>query len=446
MKKTLSILLGFILIFSLGLASIILVQPARAAATTYVFATFRGDAAADEKLWIYTSSDGVNFSLYANTGFGGPTGVLRDPSIMKYSDGKYYIGFTIQSWTTASTSFAVASSPDLKTWTTIATVPSGIANTHFTWAPDWYIEGSTYRLIVSVDDSGNGSNFKTYAYTALNTSFTSWSGPTYIGIAGNYIDTFIVKVGSTYHALSKGPTWIEHATATSLTGPWTFIGTGNWAGWGSGLEAPGFVLLDNGTWRTYADAFASGGGIKTGTANASLTTFSGLTSIGVSPAGTLRHGSVWRDTSFNAGPTPTRAPTPVYYRITNRNSGKVMDVQNPNTSDGAKVGQYTWSGANWQQWQFVDKGSGYFNIVSRNSGKCLDVTSASTADGASIIQYTCGSGANQQFQWVATGSYFNIKARHSGKCINVVGSSTADAALLEQRACGTGNSFQWTRQ
>ena len=100
----------------------------------------------------------------------------------------------------------------------------------------------------------------------------------------------------------------------------------------------------------------------------------------------------------------------------------------------------------WQQWQFVDKGSGYFNIVNRNSGKCLDVNGASTADGANIIQWTCNGGNNQQWQWVATGSYFNLKARHSGKCINVVGSSTADGALLEQRTCASGNSFQWTRQ
>ena len=135
-----------------------------------------------------------------------------------------------------------------------------------------------------------------------------------------------------------------------------------------------------------------------------------------------------------------------YYRITNRNSSKVIDVQQPNLDNNAKIGQYTWNSNAWQQWQFVDKGGGYFNIVSRNSGKCLDVTSASTADGAGIIQYTCGSGTNQQFQWAATGTYFNIKARHSGKCINVVGSGTGDGALLEQRTCGTGNSFQWTRQ
>jgi len=147
-----------------------------------------------------------------------------------------------------------------------------------------------------------------------------------------------------------------------------------------------------------------------------------------------------------SGPTPTSPPPATYYRLTNRNSGKVVDVNGGSTADGASIIQWPWNGGNNQQWQFVDKGSGYFNIVNRNSGKCLDVNGASTADGAGIIQYTCGSGTNQQFQWVATGSYFNIKARHSGKCINVVGSSTADGALLEQRACASGNSFQWTRQ
>ena len=140
------------------------------------------------------------------------------------------------------------------------------------------------------------------------------------------------------------------------------------------------------------------------------------------------------------------SPAVTYYRITNRNSGKVIDVQQPNTSDGARIGQWAWNGNNWQQWQFQDAGGGYFRIISRHSGKCLDVNGVSTADGANIIQWTCGTGQNQQFQWVATGSFFNLRARHSGKCINVVGSSTADGAFLEQRTCGTGNSFQWSRQ
>jgi GH43 family beta-xylosidase len=142
---------------------------------------------------------------------------------------------------------------------------------------------------------------------------------------------------------------------------------------------------------------------------------------------------------------PSGEPAVTYYRITNRNSGKVIDVQTPNTGDRARIGQWAWNGRAWQQWRFVDAGGGYFRIESLNSGKCLDVLDFSTADGAPVIQWPCHGGVNQQFQWAATGSYFNLMARHSGKCLNVTGGSTADGALLEQRACGTGNSFQWSR-
>ncbi len=147
--------------------------------------------------------------------------------------------------------------------------------------------------------------------------------------------------------------------------------------------------------------------------------------------------------------TPTPGPTTppaTWYRLTNRNSGKVADVAGQSTADGARVKQYPWNGGNNQQWEFQDAGGGYFRIVGRQSGKCLDVVSASTADGAQVDIWTCNGGTNQQFQWVATGSYFNIKARNSGKCIGIVGASTADGALLEQRTCGTGNTFQWSRQ
>ena len=153
------------------------------------------------------------------------------------------------------------------------------------------------------------------------------------------------------------------------------------------------------------------------------------------------------NTGTVATATPGPTPLPVtYYRLTNRNSGKVADVAGQSTADGARVKQYPWNGGNNQQWQFQDAGGGYFRIVGRQSDKCLDVVSASTADGAQIDIWTCNGGQNQQFQWVATGSYFHIKPRHSGKCINIVGSSTADGALLEQRTCGSGNSFQWSRQ
>jgi hypothetical protein len=398
------------------------------AATMYIYTTFKGDAAADQKLYVYTSTNGTSFSLLSNTGFGGPTGVLRDPSIMKHSDGRYYIAFTVESWTTQSTYFAIASSTDLINWTNVTTVNANVPGTSYTWAPEWFVEGNTVRIIVSLGTANH--QFRPYVYTALNNSLTSWSGPVDMGIGTNHIDTFVVKSGSTYHAFVKDETtkFIKRATSSSLIGGWSSF-TNMFT---SGYEGPSVVQMENGTWRIYIDRYTNGGIWSATSSN--LTSWSGLSLIG-----SYRHGTVLKDTNYTGS-------NPTYYRITNRNSGKVIDVQNPNTSDGARVGQWTWNGGNWQQWQFQDIGGGYFRIVSRHSGKCLDVSSVSTADGASIIQWACGSGTNQQFQWVATGSYFNLRARHSGKCVNVVGSSTADGALLEQRTCGTGNSFQWSRQ
>ena len=145
------------------------------------------------------------------------------------------------------------------------------------------------------------------------------------------------------------------------------------------------------------------------------------------------------------GPTTPPPSTGTFYRINVRHSGKAMDVQSPNTDNGARVGQYTYGGNAWQQWQFQDAGSGYWRIVSRHSGKCLDVVSASTADGAELIQYTCGTGTNQQFQMVANGSYFQLRARHSNKCVDVPAAATADGVVLKQYSCNTGTNQQWSR-
>src|SRR3954465_3703050 len=122
-------------VLAMVLGALIVPRPA-AAATTLVYATFKGDAAADEELWIYQSTNGgTSYSVLSDTNFHGPTGVLRDPSILKYN-GRYYIAYTVQSWTTNSTYFNIASSTNLTSWTNVASVNSGIANTKFTWAPE----------------------------------------------------------------------------------------------------------------------------------------------------------------------------------------------------------------------------------------------------------------------------------------------------------------------
>ena len=206
------------------------------------------------------------------------------------------------------------------------------------------------------------------------------------------------------------------------------------------IRAMAQVMRDNNMGGTYWPAI----GGKPGTIGYDWYSMYALSGSGTDLNLTVRNTSGADRVRYGWGDTVTTPPA-TYYRVTVRHSGKAMDVLQPNTDNGARVGQYTYSGNAWQQWQFQDAGSGYWRVVSRHSGKCLDVASASTADGAELIQYTCGTGTNQQFQMVANGSYFQLRARHSGKCVDVPSASTADGVVLKQYTCNTGTNQQWSR-
>jgi MYXO-CTERM domain-containing protein len=287
----------------LGLAistAVMLGGSQRATATTYIFATFKGDDAAGMKLSIYTSTDSINFTLLSDTGFGGNTNYIRDPSIMKYTDGKYYVAYTDP--TTASCCnpedhFGIAVSSDLIHWTDLTTVKAGVPSVSRTWAPEWFVEGDgTIRIIANIDTGSELPDFQPYAFTAQDSTLTSWSGPTALGIGADYIDTYVAKLGSTYHAFIKSETtrYLEHATAPNLIGPWTFVGKNDWAGWGSGMEGPAIVQLDDGTYRMYVDPQAGGVPCQTMTSS-DLNTWSARASIPGAAGSVIRHGTVIRD-------------------------------------------------------------------------------------------------------------------------------------------------------
>ncbi|WP_168209206.1 RICIN domain-containing protein [Agromyces intestinalis] len=414
-------------LLGMGLA-VVSAAPAQAA-TAYIYTTFKGDGAADQELWVYTSSDAANFSVLRDTNFRGPSGALRDPSIIK-RDGVYYVAYTVQSWTTQSTHFNIARSTNLVDWTHVASVNAGVSGTAYTWAPEFYVEGSTVRVVVSLGTSDH--QFTPYVYTAQNSGLTSWSSPTRLGIPTNHIDTYIVKRGSTYHAFVKNETskWIERWTSTNFTS-WTNQGNQ----WQQYHEGPSIVQLSNGTYRAYIDRYPSGG-MWTSTSS-DLVSWSGLSQVGCSGC---RHGTVILDTDYTAPGGGASGGE----RVTNRHSGLVLDVQNPNTSNGAKVGQYAWNGGAWQQWKFEDAGSGYVRIRSVHSNKCLDV--AGTANGAEVQQYDCHTGTNQQFTLRSTSNgYVQIVDRRSGRCLDVPGWSTANGTIIKIYDCNNGNNQQWLR-
>ncbi|MFC6018249.1 RICIN domain-containing protein [Plantactinospora solaniradicis] len=141
-------------------------------------------------------------------------------------------------------------------------------------------------------------------------------------------------------------------------------------------------------------------------------------------------------------------PVPAAYTLAARHSGKLVDVFNGSTADGADVVQWTANGQANQQWRFRDAGGGYHQVVSANSGKCLDVYGGvgATGDGVRVTQWTCGTATNQQWriQDLGTG-YVQLVARHSGRCLDVLNAASTDGAQLVQWTCGSGTNQQWRR-
>ncbi len=144
----------------------------------------------------------------------------------------------------------------------------------------------------------------------------------------------------------------------------------------------------------------------------------------------------------------TTTPVPAAYTLTARHSGKLLDVYNAATTDGANVVQWAANGQSNQRWRLRDLGGGYYNVVSVNSRKCLDVYggAGATADGVRVVQWACGAGTNQQWRLQDVGSgYVQLVARHSNKCLDVTNAATTDGAQAVQWTCGSATNQHWLR-
>ncbi len=237
----------------------------------------------DRDLDVYESGDGTGFQPVRLSAFRPPSGLVRDPSIFRNTDGLYYLTYT----TAEGANIGFARSPDRVNWTSLGTYPvpfccafmpgtgdgkgflnlpgfgsagssDGPSLSPFVtkaWAPEWFVDGDRVNVILSLS---TGGGFVPYIMTALDPSLRMWSLPVPLaGIGADHIDTTVVKVGSTYHAFTKNETkkFVEHAVASSATGPYAFVPPGPW---GSLVEGPALTELPNGAWRIYLDAYTEG--------------------------------------------------------------------------------------------------------------------------------------------------------------------------------------------
>ena len=242
------------------LGSALAAAPPNGSATRYTIVPFLNSN--DGTVNVYQSDDATDFRLLRSSAYTPPANRIRDASVIRHTDGYYYVTYTTHTWQDPSTTIGFARSSDRVNWTFLYDYTVPITGLSRAWAPEWFVDsdGSVY-VIVSCSTTNDEWIFTPYLLRATNSALTAWSAPVALsGIGANHIDTFIVKIGSTYHAFPKNETtkYIEYATASNLAGPYTIRRTGDWAGWGSYREGPALVQLDNGGWRMFFDGYGDG--------------------------------------------------------------------------------------------------------------------------------------------------------------------------------------------
>ncbi|MDD9375963.1 glycoside hydrolase family 97 catalytic domain-containing protein [Streptomyces sp. ZAF1911] len=185
-------------------------------------------------------------------------------------------------------------------------------------------------------------------------------------------------------ARRSGDRWfvgaLRNGTATTISYPTTFLGSGNWhaeitTDGPNGLVRTSKVIQAGDT--LSVDSVANGGHAVR------------LTKVATVPAG--------------------------YRKVAVGN--EVMDVSASSTANDAKVVRYTSHDAANQRFEFRALGDGYTRIVNQNSGKDVAIQTASRNATAKAIQYTYASGATTNDEWLledAGNGQIRILNRYSG--------------------------------
>ena len=132
-------------------------------------------------------------------------------------------------------------------------------------------------------------------------------------------------------------------------------------------------------------------------------------------------------------------------------NGKVLEVKNFNTENGAAIRLWDYAGHPWQQWKFVDAGEGRWRIQNRFTGKMMDLALGGVVEGTWLHQWGRTSGLSQCWALEPTRNgrtrIRNVLAdkvhrpcghEHLQRCAG------ADPGTSSRAAIGSGTSSVWT--
>lgn len=132
-----------------------------------------------------------------------------------------------------------------------------------------------------------------------------------------------------------------------------------------------------------------------------------------------------------------------YYLIKAPN-GKVLEVKNFNTENGAAIRLWDYAGQPWQQWQFLDAGEGRWRIQNRFTGKMIDLVMGGVTEGTWLHQWSRTSGLSQCWALEPTRSgHIRIRNALADKYIDLVAMDTSNGAQAQIWRFVSGGNQEW---
>lgn len=209
----------------------------------------------NERAYLLSSPNGKRWNTLNPRHFFNPiTGNQRDVSITNFN-GQYLVAHT----NSTNTFWTLLKSIDLLDWEHVADVDmTSIASLHRVWAPEFFIDDDgTLRVFTSCSTGGVLTNFQIYEQHLDDPDdLTDWTNPVLLtgtSLRTNMIDAYCVRKAGFYHIWYKDDTtkFVEIMRSASLLTGYTIYKGTDWAGWGSGLEGPTLVKINEDTWRIW---------------------------------------------------------------------------------------------------------------------------------------------------------------------------------------------------
>jgi len=131
-----------------------------------------------------------------------------------------------------------------------------------------------------------------------------------------------------------------------------------------------------------------------------------------------------------------------FYKIAAPN-GRVLEVADFNTENGAAVQLWDDAGQPWQQWSFVPAGGGSYRIKNRFTGKVIDLAFRGTVQGTLLHQWSEVSHKSQQWLLEPGARGTRIRSVLAGKCVDLAEMCTSNGARAQIWADVDGGNQEW---